>query len=212
METDKKKPIFIGIINHNYTPNNYSIIIVKDWFSSIYNNFDFVTIDTYNKSKEEFQDILMKYTKGRETIGMYLCIHGIQQEDEKTHIKNESLKLNEKTYLKDEEFTKIINSFNEMKTFYFYSETCHSGGLINNIKIDKPLNELENYSCIILNISSKDYKCYVLTDGNNTIGISCKILMDAHINPFKTPEMALMTLKRLLGYLKPKLTIIKNIS
>ena len=51
----RQKPIFVPIINHLWTPNNNSILIVKKWFEQVYGLCEVRPLDTWMMTKESFK-------------------------------------------------------------------------------------------------------------------------------------------------------------
>lgn len=207
----RPRPIFVPIINHLWTPNNNSILIVKKWFEELYGPSSAKLLDTWPMSKSDFFRELKLAVGMSDTICMYICLHGKQYKNAKTGEPEEFLKVNENTLIPDTEFSELINSL-KYKNLYIFLEVCHGGGLVNTIKIDDTIRDMSNVNIVIFNVCSKEQKCYVNYDRVNTIGMASRSLMQYHINPFAAPDRGLLLLKKLYGYLHTKVTVIKNLS
>ena len=206
-----QKPIYIPIINHEYTPNNNSINIVYKWFQELYGRVKTLSIDTYQCTKEQFFNIIREGTKGYTTICFYLCIHGKQFINKETKEPEEWLMINDETLILDKEFSEFISEL-KFQNLYMIIESCHGGGLINTIKIDDTIQDMSNVNILIFNICSKEQKCYVQKSTIGSIGIVTCLLYGNKINPLRHPRTALSLVKRIYPHLHTKLTLLNNIS
>ena len=207
----QQKPIFIPIINHNWTPNHNSILIVKKWFDELYGPSVYKALETSRINSLQFAEYIRGITEGRETICFYICLHGKQFINKETNKPEEFLMLNDSFRLKDEEFSEIINSIH-FKNLYIFLESCHGGGLINMIKIDDKITSMDNVNVVIFNVCSKEQKCYVNINSGQTIGVVSAFLNKYQTNPFRDPEKALLMVKKVYPTLDTKVTIMKNLS
>ena len=207
----QQKPIFIPIINHSWTPNHNSILIVKKWFDELYGPSVCKLLETSQINSLQFEEYIKGLTEGRETVCFYICLHGKQYINKETGKPEEFLLLNSSFKIKDEELTRIINDI-KFKNLYIYIESCHGGGLLNMIKIDDKSKSMANVSVVIFNVCSKEQKCYVQINGGQTIGLVTGILNKYQMNPFRTPEKGLELIKRIYPTLDSKVTIMKNLS
>ena len=208
----RQKPIFIPIINHLWTPNNYSINIVKKWFDELYGPSQVYLLDTWRYSKEQFVTEIKKATSQSETICFYICLHGKQLQNQKTGKPEEFLKLNENVLIPDKELSEMITEI-KFKSLYMMIECCHGGGLINFIKIDDKTKDMSETNILIFNICSKEQKCYVLTDHSTmSVGSATSLMARNRINALRNPRIGLQLLKKFYGYLETKVTIVNTIS
>lgn len=207
----QQKPIFIPVINHNWTPNHNSILIVKNWFDELYGPSVCKTLETSQINGAQFAEYIRGITEGRETVCLYICLHGKQFINKETGKPEEFLLLNDSFRLKDDEFSEIINSIH-FKNLYIFLESCHGGGLINTIKIDDKITSMDYVNVVIFNVCSKEQKCYVRINANQTVGVVSAFLNKYRANPFREPEKALLMVKKAYPTLNTKLTIMKNLS
>ena len=205
----QQKPIFVPIINQQWTPNHISINIVYKWFRELYGDPDVYSICTETLTAETFAKLLRMATQGP-IVCLYICVHGKQFVNKESGQPEEYILLNEKHMIPDTEFTEILNSI-PYKTLLIFNESCHGGGFIENIKLDDKVGT-ENINVTIVNACSKEQKCYVCKDGFTTTGVLSGLLCGLNINPFVSPEKALQFAKRKLPYLKTKITVVKNLS
>ena len=198
----KQKPIFIAVINQEVCRENASIKIADFWYSAIEPHHEKCIIDTSNLKLEDFKDRLSA-TVGvyRPSVCIYLCMHGEQHKD------YESLLLNKKVSFKDIDFSNLINSF-KIDNLFMFNEVCHSGGLIDFIKLDTQLR-VTTSKILIFNTSNKDDKSALITDGKTSVGLSSRILYTTRINPFLRPKLAYETLKKYKR--TAKVTILENL-
>ena len=208
----QQKPIFIPIINHLWTPNNYSINIVKKWFEELYGTCRTVPLDTWRFSEEKFETEIKKAVGTSDTICFYICLHGKQYINKETGKPEEYLRLNDNVLIPDSEFSEMISSL-KYKNLYMILEVCHGGGLINTIKIDDSIKDMSECNILIFNVCSKEQKCYVITDYSTmAIGKATSLMAKNWINPLKNPRIGLQLLKKVYSYLETKVTIINTIS
>lgn len=207
----QQKPIFIPIINHNWTPNHNSILIVKNWFDELYGPSVCKAIDTSQINGVQFAEYIRGITEGRDTVCFYICLHGKQIINKETGKPEEFLLLNDTFRLKDDEFSEIINSI-PFKNLYIFLESCHGGGLINTIKIDDKITSMDYVNVVIFDVCSKEQKCYVQINANQTVGVVSSLLNRYRANPFRDPEKALLMVKKVYPTLNTKVTIMKNLS
>lgn len=211
MKTQITKPIFIGVINHNVTPNNKSVDIAREWFRELEPDFESQLIDTVLMTSEQFFMKMTTLLKDKKEACIYFCIHGKQLPNSETNLMEEYLKLNDKNLIKDKEFTDWLNSLN-LSHLYIYFEVCHSGGLINILKTDTPYID-EDYTFVAFATCAKDEKCYVSkikTPKPLTIGYASSFLLQNKINPFIMPNVAYMALKKQYPYLSPKVLEVRS--
>ena len=207
----RQKPIFIPVINHLWTPNDYSILIVKKWFEELYGQCETRLLDTWLFTKEKFETEIKKSTGDTDTICIYICLHGKQYINQRTGKPEEFLKLNDNTLIPDIEFSNLISNL-KYKNLYMILEVCHGGGLINTIKIDDSIKDMSESNILIFNICSKEQKCYIFNGEDGTVGLATVTMLRNRINPLKNPRLGLQLLKNLYSYLETKVTIVNTIS
>ena len=206
----RQKPIFIPIINQLWTPNHFSIKIVKEWFEKLYGPCITKPVDTHSMTTEAFKKTVQEAVSS-EVLCFYVCVHGKQRINPESGKTEEYLRLNDKEIITDTEFTQLIKTI-PYKTLLMFNESCHGGGILNELKIDDRTAFSENMNVVIINACSKEQKCYVNRTGFGTVGLLSGILCDRQINPFSMPEKALQVSKALLPRLDTKITVMKNIS
>ena len=207
----RQKPIFVPIINHLWTPNNNSILIVKKWFEQLYGLCEVRPLDTWMMTKENFKAVIRKLIGNATSICFYICLQGKQYINEKTHQPEEFLMINERERIQDVELSNFINSL-KWRNLCMFLEVCHGGGLINTIKLDDTIRDMANANIVIFNVCSKEKKCYVVKKDGQSIGEAAQTIYSHQINPFSNPSKALEILKRIYPHLHTKVTIIKNLS
>ena len=84
--------------------------------------------------------------------------------------------------------------------------------MINTIKIDDKITSMDYVNVVIFNVCSKEQKCYVRINANQTIGVVSAFLNKYRANPFRDPEKALLLVKKAYPTLNTKVTIMKNLS
>lgn len=206
----QQKPIFVPIINQQWTPNHISINIVYEWFRKLYGEPITYPVYTEALTTETFANVLRKATQGT-TVCLYICVHGKQFVNKETGQPDEYILLNEKHMIPDTVFTEILNSI-PYQTLLIFNESCHGGGFVENIKLDDHRVEMDNTNVVIVNACSKERKCYVKQNQTSTTGLLSGILYESRVNPFYAPEKALQIAKCVLPQLKTKITVVKNLS
>ena len=212
MKTQIKKPIFIGIINHNQTPNNRSIQIVSEWCMEIDGQHESVIVDTAEMSEEQFCERITNLIQNRPAACMYFCLHGTHENTEEFPNGQEFLLLNPTTKITDKNFTTFISSLTVPRLSMFF-EVCYSGGLINTLLCDTSLMPIDR-SLIMFTACSKDQKCWTIHHKSSTdywsIGETSQWLVQHHLNPFITPDKCYMAIRKNLPHLQPKYIVLRN--
>ena len=235
-----QKPIFIAIINQRVCPNNQAIVYCNKWFNETCSackygypdQFQIVNTARY-KSAEDFQAALaLLVSSTRSAVCFYFCMHGRQLKDSTGKI-NEYLVIGtngkEDILMKDETFSALINSF-KIEHLYMFNEICHSGGLLDYIKIDYNDNALPDnvhQSVLIVNTCAKQQKSFyevrkervkstTYKEDYISLGVASTALYRNNINPFLNPVLArdfLKSLKLPYGLESPsvKITYVQNL-
>lgn len=235
-----QKPIFIAIINQNVCPNNQAIVYCNKWFNEVCStsnygcpeHFQIINTARY-KSAEDFQAALaLAVGSTRSAVCFYFCMHGRQLKDSTGNL-NEYLVIGangkQDILMKDETFSTLINSF-KIEHLYMFNEVCHSGGLLDYIKIDYNDNTLPDnvhQSVLIINTCAKHQKSFyevrkervqatVYKADYISLGVASTALYRNRINPFLNPIAARDFLKKLklpYGLEAPavKITYVQNL-
>lgn len=235
-----QKPIFIAIINQRVCPNNQAIVYCDKWFNEVCSTCGyglpehFQIINTANyKSVEEFQTVLTRPVGSmRSAVCFYFCMHGRQLKDKTGNI-NEYLVIGandrEDLLMKDDTFSTLINSF-KIEHLYMFNEVCHSGGLLDYIKIDYNNNTLPDkvhQTVLIINTCAKQQKSFyeirrervkssTYKEDFVSLGVASTALYRNNINPFLDPILARDFLKKLklpygLEVPSVKITYVQNL-